>query len=216
MIKFFGHPFSSYCWKVLIALDESETPVDWAMVEEPDHSAELARLWPLGKFPVIADGDTVIGESSAIIEYLHTFHPGPIRLIPDDARAAVQARMMDRVFDNYVMNTMQVSVANKLRPAGEADAFGEARSREALHAAYRWIDGLLPDAEWAVGDGFTIADCAAAPALFYADWVERIPDDLARLRDYRARLLARPSVVRVVDAARPYRHYFPLGAPDRD
>lgn len=215
-MRFFGHPFSSYCWKVLIALEENATPFDWAMVEEPGNNAELALLWPMGKFPVIVDGDTVIGESSAIIEYLHAFHPGPVRLIPDDPRAAVQARMMDRIFDNYVMNQMQVSVADKLRPEGQGDAFGVARSREALHAAYRWLNQLLPDTEWAVGDAFTIADCAAAPALFYADWVEPIAQALTRLRAYRARLLARPSVVRVVDAARPYRHYVPLGAPDRD
>lgn len=215
-MRFFGHPFSSYCWKVLIALEENAIPFDWAMVEQPENSAELSRLWPMGKFPVIEDGNAVIGESSAIIEYLDAFHPGRVQLIPSDRRAAVQARMMDRVFDNYVMNMMNVSVANALRPEGQADAYGVAQSRDALHAAYRWLDSALPDAEWAIGDQFTIADCAAAPALFYADWVEQIPKPLTRLRGYRARLLARPSVVRVVDAARPYRGYFPLGAPERD
>lgn len=217
-IQFFGHPFSSYCWKVLIALHENDTPFDWRQLgpDQPDNQAEFARLWPLGKFPVIVDGDAVIGESSAIIDYLHAFHPGPVALIPAEPAQEVQARMMDRLFDNRVMNVMQVSVANALRPEGQADMHGEAQSRLALHDVYRWLDSTLPDGDWALGDIFTIADCAAAPALFYADWVERIPEALTRLTAYRARLLARPSVVRVVDAARPYRSYFPLGAPDRD
>lgn len=217
-IRFFGHPFSSYCWKVLMALYENDTPFDWRPLgpDQPDNGAEFARLWPLGKFPVIVDGDAVVGESSAIIDYLHAFHPGPVALIPADPAQAVRARMMDRLFDNRVMNMMQVSVANALRPEGEADAYGEAQSRQALHEVYRWLDGALPEGDWAVGDAFTVADCAAAPALFYADWVERIPEPLSRLRDYRARLLARPSVARCVDEARPYRSYFPLGAPDRD
>ena len=218
MIQFFGHPFSSYCWKVLIALDETATPFEWRMLDgdHPDNLAEFARLWPLGKFPLIVDDDAVVGESSAIIEYLDAFHPGLAPLIPTDPRQAVYARMMDRVFDNFVMNAMQVPVADKLRPDGQGDAYGVARARAALHASYRWLDTALPDADWAVGDVFTIADCAAAPALFYADWVEGIPPDCARLSSYRARLLARPSVARVVDAARPFRAFFPLGAPDRD
>ncbi|OYY69114.1 glutathione S-transferase family protein [Sphingomonas sp. 28-63-12] len=217
-IQFFGHPFSSYCWKVLIALHENATAFDWRPLgpDQPGNNAEFARLWPLGKFPLIVDGDAVVGESSAIIEYLHAFHPGPAKLIPDDPRQAVQARMLDRVFDNFVINAMNVSVANKLRPEGQADAYGVAQSREALHAAYRWLEIALPAGDWAIGAPFTIADCAAAPSLFYADWVEQIPEALTRLRAYRARLLARPSVARVVDAARPYRPYFPLGAPDRD
>lgn len=218
VIRFFGHPFSSYCWKVLIALAENATPFEFVSLDpsNPAGMEELSRLWPMGKFPLIEEDGDVIGESSAIIEHLHLHHPGPVRLIPDDPRDAVRARMMDRVFDNYVMNMMQISVANKLRPEGEADAYGIAASRDALNRAYRWLNDALPDADWAIGDAFTIADCAAAPALFYADWVERIPEPLTRLRAYRARLLARPSVARVVDEARPYRAYFPLGAPDRD
>lgn len=217
-IQFFGHPFSSYCWKVLIALYENDTPFDWRPLgpDQPDNNAELARHWPIGKFPVIIDGETVVGESSAIIEYLHAFRPGPVALIPTDPVQAVRARMMDRLFDNRVMNMMQVSVANALRPEGQADAYGETQSRQALHDIYRWLDGALPEGDWALGDAFTMADCAAAPSLFYADWVEQIPESLARLRGYRARLLSRPSVARCVDEARSYRHFFPLGAPDRD
>ena len=217
-IQVFGHPFSSYCWKVLIALRENATPFEWRMLgpDQPENAAELARLWPLAKFPLIVDGDAVVGESSAIIEYLEAFHPGPVRLIPADPAQAVQARMLDRVFDHHVMDKMQVPVADCLRPAGQGDPYGVSRAREALLVAYRWLDQALPADAWALGDAFTIADCAAAPALFYADWVEPIPDAFARLRSYRARLLARPAVAHVVDAARPFRPLFPLGAPDRD
>ena len=124
-------------------------------------------------------------------------------------------RFLDRFFDLYIMNTMQLAVANALRPQGTADAYGEAKARERLNTAYDWLDANLGDA-WAAGDSFTLADCAAAPSLFYADWVEEIGDSRPRLKAYRARLLAHPVVARAVDEGRPYRHYFPLGAPDRD
>jgi glutathione S-transferase len=124
-------------------------------------------------------------------------------------------RLLDRFFDLYVMSNMQVPVANALRPEGEADIYGEARAREKLHVAYDWLETQIGE-PWAVGEEFTLADCAAAPSLFYADWVEEIGPKRPRLAAYRARLLAHPIVARAVDEGRPYRHYFPLGAPDRD
>ena len=124
--------------------------------------------------------------------------------------------MMDRVFDNYLMTPMQAVVFDQLRPADDRDPYGVAKAREKLQDAYRWLDGALAGRHWVCGDDFSLADCAAAPSLFYADWVYEIPAQYENLRAYRGRLLARPSVARAVDGGRPYRHYFPGGAPDRD
>lgn len=206
----YAHPFSSYSWKAQIALDEKGVSYEYRMVEQPEHAARLAELSPTGLFPILVDGETEIFEASAIIEYLEVIQPEP-RLIPD-GRAGVEARMLDRVFDNYVMNGAQRTVNMRL---GRDDADGAARGIEMLGKAYAWLDARLGDG-WAVGDDFTIADCAAAPSLFYADWIHPIPDELATLKAYRARLLAHPSVSKQIEAARPYRHYFPGGAPDRD
>jgi len=213
-LQFFGHPFSSYTQKVLIALWADETPFDYRMVEDPDNMAELKRHSPFGLFPLILDGDRAVFETSVIIEYLQQNHPGPNRWIPDGDEG-LRVRFFDRFFDLYIMNTMQVGVANALRPQGTQDAYGEARARERLHVAYDWLEQNLGEA-WAVGESFTMADCAAAPSLFYADWVEEIPENRPRLKAYRKRLLAHPTVARAVDEGRPFRHYFPLGAPDRD
>ncbi|MGN6268974.1 MAG: glutathione S-transferase family protein [Sphingomonas sp.] len=217
-LELFGHPFSSYTWKALIPLYEKATPFTFRNVDpgEPDNYAELALRWPLAKFPLLVDGDRQVFESSAIIEYLDAFHPGAARMIPADPWQAVRVRQLDRVFDNYVMNAMQVVVGNALRPEENRDPWGVDRAREGLDKIYAWLDGELAGRTWAAGDAFTLADCAAAPSLFYADWVHPIGDGHATLKAYRARLLARPSVVRCVEDARPYRHYFPLGAPDRD
>ncbi len=218
-LQLFAHPFSSYCWKVEIALYENATPFELRMIddEHPENGAEWLRRWPLAKFPVLADGERTVAETSAIIAYLQAFHPGPVRLIPDDPWDAVQVSMLDRVFDLHVQTPMQQVVADALRPAdAPRDAYGVEKAKEALTRVYAWLDRELAGRTWATGDAFTLADCAAAPALFYADWVEPIADEHATLKDYRARLLARPSVARAVDEARPYRAFFPLGAPDRD
>lgn len=213
-IQFFGHPFSSYTQKVLIALWANETPFDYRMIEDPDNMAELRKHSPFGQFPLILDGERAVFETSIIIEYLQDHHPGPNRLIPE-GEDGLQVRFFDRFFDLYVMTNMQNPVANKLRPEGKADVYGEEKARERLHVAYGWLERNLGDS-WAVGDSFTMADCAAAPSLFYADWVEPIGENCPRLKAYRARLLAHPVVARAVDGGRPFRHYFPLGAPDRD
>jgi glutathione S-transferase len=217
-LALFGHPFSSYHQKVLIALYENGTPFTLRMLgpEHPENGAEFARLWPIGKFPLLLDDDTPVMESSIIIEHLQRRHPGPVRLIPDDADAALEVRMLDRIFDNHVMANMQRVVGDALRPAERRDPQDVEQARKALETVYRWLDGWMAGREWAVADAFSLADCAAAPALFYADWVHPVSDALGKLKAYRARLLARPSFARAVDEARPYRPLFPLGAPDRD
>jgi glutathione S-transferase len=141
---------------------------------------------------------------------------GTTQLIPPDIDAALKARFMDRFFDNYIMTPMQTLVSDRMRSEGEHDAKGVAEARMLLDAAYAWLEKQVTEQLWAAGDNFTLGDCAAAPALFYADWVHPIGDRFPGVCIYRARLLARPSVVRTVDEARPYRKLFPLGAPDQD
>jgi glutathione S-transferase len=217
-LKLYAHPFSSYCQKVLIALYENDTPFEFAMLspENETATAELAALWPLGKFPVLVDQGRTVMEASIIIEHLGLHHPGPVRLVPEDARAALDMRMMDRVFDNYVSTPQQRIILDSIRAADKRDRYGVGEARTMLETAYRWLDGVMADREWAAGDAFSLADCAAAPALFYADWTHPIDEVFANLRAYRQRLNARPSFARAVDEARPYRPLFPLGAPDRD
>ena len=157
----------------------------------------------------------MVSESSAIIEYLQIHHPGPLRLVPD-GDAGIEARMLDRVFDNYVMTPMQKIVLDKLRPEDDRDAWGVTEARGQLDRTYAWLDGHLAGRDWAAGDAFTLADCAAAPSLLYADWAHGIAPAHNHLRAYRARVLAHPAAARAVDEARPFRSYFPLGAPDRD
>lgn len=214
--QLFSHPFSSYCQKVLIALYENGVDFEYRMLEDEGVGAELGRLWPLGKFPVLVDAGRTIAETSAIIEHLQIHHPGPVALIPADPDAAVEVRMMDRVFDNYVMNAMQPLVNNMLRPEAQRDPYLAPYVHQALDKAYAWLDTHMVGREWAAGDGFSLADCAAAPSLFYADWAYEIPAEHSYLKAYRVRLLARPSFARAVDEARRFRHYFPLRAPDRD
>ena len=215
-LTLYAHPFSSYCQKVLIALWENEIPFAYRHLEEPGAGEELAALWPFGRFPVLADGDQTIVESSVIIEHLDLHHPGGIRLVPEDREAALEVRFMDRVFDNYVMTEMQKPVAEALRAEGGRREAAMEEAGKALDTAYAWLETRLAGRTWATGEAFTMADCAAAPSLFYADWVHPIGPDFPGLRAYRARLLARPSFARAVEEARPYRGYFPLGAPNRD
>lgn len=217
-LRLYAHPFSSYCQKVLIALYENDTAFEYRLLDFADErvTAEFAALWPLKRMPVLVDEDRTVMEASIIIEHLCLYHPGPVRLIAQNPRGALDARMMDRFFDNYVMTPMQKIVADRLRPAERRDEHGVGEARALLDTAYRWLDDTLKGREWATGDRFTLADCAAAPALFYADWAQPIERRFVNVRDYRKRLLARPSFARAVDEARPYRQNFPLGAPDRD
>ncbi|MGY4515802.1 glutathione S-transferase family protein [Lysobacter sp. HA18] len=216
-LVFYGHPFSSYCQKVLIALYENAIEFDYRVIDpgSPDIAAEWTALWPLQKMPVLVDGGQTVVESSIVIEHLHLHHRGSVPMLPDDPVDALEVRFMDRFFDHHVMTPMQQPVAEALRPDGRTeDALR--RTATALDTSYAWLEHRLQGRTWAAGDTFSMADCAAAPSLFYADWVHPIGDAFPTVSAYRARLLARPSFARAVDEARPYRAYFPLGAPDRD
>ena len=217
-IALYGHPFSSYTQKALIDFYENGLPFEFKMIgpEAPENFDCLRRAWSLAKFPMVEEGGTNVFESTSIIEYLDVKHPGSVRLIPDDKDAAIEARMLDRVFDNYVMTPMNAIVRDALRAPEDRQASSVTEARSQLEAIYGWLDQRMASRTWAIGDAFTLADCAAAPSLFYADWAHPFPPALVHLRSYRQRLLARPSYDRANNEARPYRHYFPLGAPDRD
>jgi glutathione S-transferase len=214
----YGHPFSSYTQKVLIALYENGTPCEFRCLgpDFPEHSAEWLRRWPIGKFPLLVDGDRTVVETSIIIEYLQLAHAGPVRLLPADPMSALQVRFLDRFFDLHVMSPVQHAVIGAMTgdpvKRREAGAFAV----EKLERAYAWLEGELAGRTWATGADFTLADCAAAPSLFYADWTHRIAEACPVVRAYRARLLDRPSFARAVEEARPFRALFPLGAPERD
>jgi glutathione S-transferase len=203
---------------VLIVLYENATPFTYRVLspEDPQAGAELHARWPMNRFPLLVDEGRSIAEATIIIEHLDLHHAGRVRFIPDDPRAALEVRFMDRFFDNYIMTPMQKIVLDYLRPVSERDARGVADARTQLQTAYRWLDERMAGREWAVDCGFSLADCAAAPSLFYADWVQPIDAALENARAYRARLLAQRSFARAVDEARPYRRHFPPGAPDRD
>jgi glutathione S-transferase len=216
-IKLYAHPFSSYCQKVLIALYENAIPFEYRLLG-PDNAqiaAEHEALWPFKRMPMLVDDGRAVVESSIIIEYLGLHHPGHVCLLPNDAHAALDVRMMDRFFDNYVMTPMQKIVLDHIRAEEHRDPSGVADARKMLDTAYRWLEEKMVDREWAAGDAFSMAECAAAPSLFYADWVHPIGAQFTNLRAYRQRLLARPSFARAVNEARPYRALFPPGAPDR-
>jgi glutathione S-transferase len=215
-LKLYAHPFASYCWKPLIALYENATPFTYRLVEDAAGWAELESLWPIKKFPLLRDGDATIVESSIIVEYLGARYPGTTRMIPANDDAALKVRFMDRFFDNYVMSPMQTLVSDRLQTGTERDVKGVADARKLLDVAYGWLEEQVAPRAWASGSTFSLADCSAAPALFYADWVHPIGDRFPAVLAYRARVLARPSVTRVVDEARPFRKLFPQGAPDRD
>jgi glutathione S-transferase len=221
-LALYGHPLSSYTWKPLIAMWENGTPFDYRSIahDDPageDNGAALKAHWPPGKFPLLLDGERVIPESTPIIEYLDRHYPGPTRWIPDDPDAAFETRLLDRIFDTHVMAGLQAIVAEHIPFITAApDPNRIARARGQLDAIYPWLDARLAGRDWAIGDAFTLADCAAAPSLYYADRVHPIPAALADLTDYKARLIARPSVARALDEARPYRAFFPLGDPEDD
>jgi glutathione S-transferase len=214
----FAHPFSSYCQKVLVALYENGTPFTFRLLDRDDPAtlAEFEVFWPLRRFPLLVEAGRPIAEATIIIEHLALHHPGPVRLIPDEPAAALEARFVDRFFDNYVQTPQQKIVFDAMREAGQRDAEGVADARATLDAAYAWLERRMAGREWAAGDRFGLADCAAAPALFYADWTHPIGAAFPNVRAYRGRLNARPSFARAIDEARPYRPLFPLGALDRD
>ncbi len=217
-LKLYGHRFSSYTQKVLVALYENGTPFEFRALgpDTPENSAEWLRRWPLGKFPLLVEGEHNIAETSIIIEYLQLSHPGPVRLLPADPGAALEVRFLDRFFDLHLESPFQHAVGAAMTGDPVKRQEGVAFAEKKLELAYAWLEGQLAGRTWATGEDFTLADCSAAPALFYADWTHRISERFPRLRAYRARLLARPSYARAVAEARPFRSLFPLGAPDRD
>jgi glutathione S-transferase len=217
-MELFAHPFSSYCQKALIAFYENDTPFTYRTLgqDDADNRARWEALWPIKRFPVLVDEGRTVVEATIIIEHLDLHHPGPVRLIPEDRATALEVRMLDRFFDNYVMTPMAKPVFDAIRQEADRDPYGVAEARRLLDASYGWLDRHMADRDWAAGEAFSLADCAAAPSLFYADWVHPIDAAFAHVRAYRERLLARPSFARAVDEARPYRSFFPLGAPDRD
>ena len=213
-IRLYGHPFASYVWKPLIAAYERDVPFEFHMVDpaHPENAARMRTLSPTGQYPALVDGDRTVTQSNAVIEYLDRIGSAPT-MIPDNPDAALTARMLADVFDSYVAGPMQQIVGEALRPRDRQDANRVAEAKANLDKSYAWLAERISRG-WAIGEQFSIADCAAAPALFYSDWVHPIPD--GTLKSYRSRLLAHQSIARVVDEARPYRSFFPLGAPDRD
>ncbi|RYD89956.1 MAG: glutathione S-transferase family protein [Sphingomonadales bacterium] len=214
MLKLYGHAFSSYTWKALIPFYANDLPFAFLTVEDAANWEVVQAASPLGKFPLLADGDSLIFETTTIIEHLAQHYLPQAGLVPTDPDPAIETRKMDRVFDHYVMNVMQDTVNAYLRDASNTDQVTIASVRDRLERVYRWLDNWL--ATYARPHQVTLIECAAAPSLFYADWVHPIPDDFARLQNWRAHLLALPAVARCVDDARPYRANFPPGAPDRD
>ncbi len=206
------HPLSSYCWKVLIALHENGVPFEARLVNLGDSAARAAyaELWPTAKIPLLVDDDRVVPETSIQIEYLDHNHPGKQPLLPQDFDARQEVRLWDRVFDLYVMTPMQRFIAQQLRPEAERDVATLTGTVHELGMAYDLVESRLGGRTWAAGDAFTMADCAAAPALFYAAVVRPFSSSHEKLSAYFERLLARPSVWRCIVEARPFFPYYPL------
>jgi glutathione S-transferase len=215
-LALYAHPFSSYCQKVIVALYENDVPFEYRSLEEPSAMAELKARWPFARFPVLVDNGRTVVESTIIIEHLMLTRGGRVRWLPEDPLEALEVRFLDRFFDNDVMSAMQKPVFAALRQDSTRRDEALAEASQALERAYGWLEQKLEGRAWAAGAALSLADCAAAPSLFYADWVHPIAPSFPRLRAYRSRLLAWPAFARAVTEARPYRQYFPLGAPDRD
>ena len=212
-LELYFHPFSSFCQKVLVALYENDTPFEAHVVDLGDERsrADLKKIWTIGKFPVLRDhaNDQTIPESTIIIEYLQQHYPGKTTLVPLDRELAWQTRLRDRFYDLHVNVPMQKVVTDRLRPAGQRDAYGVEQAKTQLRTAYDMIDQDMEKRTWAMDDAFTMADCAAAPALYYANLVVPFGDAHARAAAYLRRLVDRPSFARAIDEAKPYRDLFP-------
>jgi glutathione S-transferase len=207
------HPLASFCHKVLIALYENEIPFVPRLVDlaDPAQRAEFLGLWPIGKFPLLRDEarDRTIPESSIIIEYLQQHHPCKVRLIPEAADDARETRLLDRFFDLYVHEPMQKIVTDRLRPAGSEDPYGVEHARTVMDTAFDMLEKDMAHRTWAAGESFGLADCAAAPALFYCNKLMPIVDRHPHLARYLDRLMQRPSYARVLAEAQPYFAMFP-------
>lgn len=213
-LTLYYHPLSSYCQKALIALYENDTPFTPKLVnlQDPVERAALVKIWPVGKFPVLMDGDWSVPESSIIIEYLDQKYPGKTRFIPSDPDAARQMRMRDRFFDLHVNDVMVKIVTDRLRPEGQHDPFGVEQARQRLGVALAMVNEAMASKTWAFGEEFSMADCAAAPALFYAARVApAFAATYPNVAAYLDRLMKRPSFARCVREAEPYLNMFPKG-----
>jgi glutathione S-transferase len=211
-LKLYFHPFASFCQKVLVALYENDTPFERHVVDLGDEasSAEFKKIWPIGKFPVLRDEarDRTIPESSIIIEFLARHYPGKNELVPADADLACETRLRDRFYDHYVNVPMQKIVTDRIRPAGKNDPYGVQEAKTLLLTAYSLIDREMGTKVWAIGDEFSMADCAAAPAMYYANLVMPFADTYKNAAAYLGRLMKRPSFARAVEEAKPYRALF--------
>ena len=211
-LTLYYHPLSSFCWKALIALYDADIAFEARQVNlgDPMDRAAFEAVWPLAKFPVLRDdtrGKTV-PESTIIIDYLARTQPAAARLLPNDPDLAMQTRLLDRLVDAYIHVPFQQIVAERLRPEGQHDPYGVDKARAQIRSGYDVLAPMIAG-PWAMGEAFTLADCAALPALFYADYAVSLtgwPD----LASYLARLKARPSVARVLAEAEPFFQYFPL------
>lgn len=213
-LKLYLHPLASFCHKALIALYENGTPFEPVIVDLADErsSAAFRAVWPMAKMPVLRDearGRTV-AESTIAIEYLDAYYPGTTRFLPADPDRAWQTRMWDRFYDHYVQEPMQKIVTDRLRPPGKGDTFGVEQAKASLRQAYEVLEPQLSGQPWMMGDAFTLADCAAAPALFYANTVAPFDRAHGKLAAYLDRLMARPSFARVLEEAQPYFALFPM------
>jgi len=213
-LTLYFHPLSSFSQKVLTALYENDTPFTPRILQPSDGAtrADHLKLWPIGTFPVLRDEerDRTIPESSIIIEYLARHHSGPASLVPADADLARQARLRDRFFDLYVMEPMQKIVGDTLRPAGQNDPHGVQRAKARLETAYDMVDADMATKTWAMGEAFTMADCAAGPALMYANVASPFGAGRENVEAYLRRLMARPSFARAIREAAPYIKFFPM------
>ena len=212
-LTLYYHPLSSYCFKTLIALYENATPFTPLLVNlgEPESRNAFLKVWPVGKFPVLRDDarNLTVPESSIIIEYLAQHYPGPSKLVPTDPDLARQVRMRDRFYDLHIHSHMQRIIGERIRPADKKDPFGADQARAAMNTALGMTDHEMQNKQWAVGDSFTMADCAAAPALFYANKIEALDGPYPHVAAYLKRLTERPSFARTLKEAEPYFHMFP-------
>jgi len=207
------HPLASFCWKPLIALYENGTPFTSVIVDLGSEQSRAAflKLSPSGKMPALRDDarDRTVPESTIIVEYLAAHYSGPVDLLPADADLASQVRVADRFYDFYVQEPMQKIVGDRLRPEGKTDPFGVEQARGQLRNSYAFLEQDMRTKSWATGETFTMADCAASPALFYANKVEPFGDRYPAVKRYHDRLVERPSFARVIEEAQPYFHMFP-------
>jgi glutathione S-transferase len=213
-LKLYCHPLASFCHKALIALYENDVPFEPIIVDLSDEMSRAAfqAVWPMAKMPVLRDEtrDRTVAEATIIIEYLDARYPGPTRFLPTDPDQAWQTRMWDRFYDHYVQEPMQKIVTDRLRPEGQNDSYGVEQAKGQLREAYALIEREMEAKTWMIGEAFTLADCAAAPALFYANTVVPFGEADGRLTAYLGRLLARPSFARVLEEAQPYFPLFPM------